>query len=751
MATATHSGDTITFDAGPGEQAVARSAITTADEDSPVIFKFEVRRAGLILRIGSSAGAQDILPDRYFPPGLHTYRITPGHSTYYVEWIKRTRGVAELVGFDRLPSGVLALDSVFGADQASKIRYAQSLNAMWLTSSDGSVEPQVLQRRGLDSWSLVPFRPSDGPFGPRNFSDTTITPSGRVDTVTLTASTAIFRAEDKGGLIRLEHPGQVEIADLTAVDQATDEIRVTGIEASRNFTIRISGTFTGSLLLERSVGNTLSWQTVRSFNVASTTSYNDTYDNQVIYYRLRCASLSDGAASVELDYGSGFTEGIGRIVSVDADNEVTVDVIEPFARTAATSIWAFGAWSARFGHVETVGFEDGRLWFQRGNTYWASASDDFEQFGIGTLADAPLSRTVGGRMNRARWMCGVNGSLLSGTTGAEVSIGSNSFDEVVTPSNVKSRVRSNRGSADANPEVLDDRVAFISRNRQRIYSFGEGGDQPVVMHLTRLHRDLGRRSAFRQLAFAQEEEPRLWIAQEDGQAAVMVYDLEEGVFAFWRYRVNGRIRSVCSLPGHSEDTVLFVVEREIEGETQYSIERLSDEAWSDLSQVCRLHGAVRYDGPETTTLSNLDHLEGREVYVWSGRVQGPFTVSGGAITLDKAVTQAIVGENYLGRYKSSRLNIGQLSAFKAVKKLAFWVNRTVAGSFTWGRDFENQTDRHVERRDRVLDGPLAIVSEDEEFAFQGARERDAAVCIVMDMPVPCEILALGPTLESDGR
>ena len=756
---------TIVFTGSIGEEARALSEVTTADPDATCYFDFSVERGTIWLRIGTTPGGMDIINDASFDPGSHVIDFSPGVTTYFIEWFYVDAVEATLRDFRSLSGDdPQCLQTPWSGSQMRDLRYAQSLNTMWLASGTGPV--QTLKRRGVASWSLCDFQPDNGPFAPLNLSNISLTPSDLRGIITVTSSAPLFAEYDVGSLLRITTTGQTVIDTLDAPGDVTASIRVTGIEENRQFQVQLNDALDpgDSVVLERSVGNELSFATVQTFGPGSSaaTNIDDEFDNAIIFYRLRLDTSGGTPKTVQLIYSNGASEGVMRITEVLADNEVLADVITPLSSTGGTTLWAFGAWNARFGYPRAVALEDGRLWFFRGNTYWASGSDDFGDFEVGTLADAALSRTVGGIMNTAEWAVGADGKLLLGMRGGEVSIGSSAFDEVIIPANVRARNRTSRGSMNHQAATVDDHAVFISRSRERLYRFGynPNRDDYDAFHLTRLNRDIGREtldggSNFLEIAFAYEPEPRLYIVREDGQCVGCVYDLEEQVVAFYRIKIpDAKILSVCALPGQPEDTVRFAVERTVNGAPYRTIERLAPEHWSEVQDACRLYGAVPFSGSDITNIGNLDHLEGSEVYAWAdGRQGGPYTVTGGEITLDEPADVGFVGTLYSGRYKSPRISSSTLSAWKKLERLAIWVYQTAGGGLRWGRMFDEEVMDTIPdaTEDFLVDGPIEVFSEDYEFPLEGATKRDPRLYIEAHTAGPATVLALAPIVEYNER
>ena len=734
-----------------GSYAVGRSTVTTAAPTSEVSYSFTVTRRSLWFRVGSAAGDQDIVNDTEFKPGVHLFSFTPGVSPYYIEFQLRDVGNAVLSGLARVAPGLLTLATPFTEGALRSLRSEQSLSVQWL--ADGRVQPRVFERLGANSWSMRLFQPKDGPFENNDASNTSLTPSAREGTATITASAPVFKSTDVGSLILLTQPGQYETANGTVLNAVTDTIRVSGTgAAARTFYYDVSGTFVASVTLQRSVGSEVDWIDVTTVTSATSTSLSDGLDGQIVYYRLKVTAYTSGTAVMALTYAGGITDGVARIFSVDADNVVTVDVLESFATTSATSIWAFGSWSERLGWPMCPALFDGRLSFLRGARRWQSTADDFESFGIGALADDAISGSIPGRMNTPRWAKAAD-RLMIGTAGGEGHIAAGRDDEVMTPDNARARIKTDRGSIDADAALVNGSPAFIHRAGRKVMLMAWDGANYQLVNLTRLHRDIAGVGAgsLIELAYQHEPEPRLWAVRSDGQCAVMLLSMAEQVGGWSRIVPSGTaalIESVCVLPGTPEDHVYRVVKRTVDGNTVRYVEKLAPERWIDSELAWRLECALEYSGVATTALTGLDHLEGESVYVWgNGRIDGPHTVSGGAITTTYEVTYAIVGLKYSGYYKGPRMP--SLTKTKKIERLGILLHNTVGGGVSWGRDFTTMSrlpDRNL--ASSTYDSPLPLVSEDLDFPISGSWATDGRVCIRLEGVGPATILGLVTTIAS---
>jgi len=757
----TVTGADIAFVTTAGSEAVARSTVTTASPSAEASFSFEVQRRPLKMRAGTSAGAQDIFTDITLYPGEHVITFTPGASPYYIEfrlpdtgYVGAAEGKASLIGFEVLTAGDLLVPTPWQENVLRTLRLEQSFDVAWIATK--SEQTRVLERRGEKSWSLRNFQPENGPFANLNVTTTTMTCNSTTGQGTLSSSAPIFRESHAGALFKLIHQGQYITASIDALSEASEAVRVSGAGDNRKFTLVIAGVFSGTLVLQRSVGNELNWVTYQTHSSTTDTTYDDDLDNQIIYYRVIATAWTSGTATVALTHANGSTEGIVRIHSVEADNSATVDVLRPVGKTTATTDWAFGAWSDAAGWPAALALADGRLWAGRDDRFWGSESDNFEAFEVGVEDDDAITRRVTGGWGSTVWMAGV-GRLMIGMDAREAEISVSALDELATPSTAKSRPRSRRGSASAQGQVIDEAVAFIDRSRRKVFRMELEGAQYQLGELTRLHRtiagDEGTTNGFLECAVQYNPEPRIWLPCDDGRMAVLLFEPTEGVVAWCRLVDPGAYyESVCCLPGAVEDTIYFVVRRTIGGSTVRYVEKLSSEAWEDMEDVWRLRSAVEYSGTSTTSITGLTHLEGQSVYAWTnGYQQGPFTVASGAITLTYAATYAIVGLLYEGKYKSGRLaGAAGLAQDKKVARLGMLVYRSSPGAIKFGRDFTNM-EALKGASPASYDAPMEEITSDVNHPFQGANDKDARVCISMPTAGPATVLGLIPHVETNER
>lgn len=779
-------GNNVTFICGASGEAAAYWPITAGEPGKEVSFRFQVDRRPISIRVGTTPTLADIqLPGGVYElildPGIHIISFTPNVAAYYIRARLTTPGKASMRGLTRLGANELYLPTPWLEADLPSLRFRQSLDAYWLYHPN--YRTRVLERRSNTSWSLRYFRPQDGPFETPNTSNVTMYPSALSGNATITSSLPMFDAGFIGQIIELTHQGQTVTDAFDGVDQTSDTIRIFGVETARAFGVQISGTFTATITLQRSV-NEVDWTNADDYTGATDESVTDGLDNQIIYYRLKCTAYTSGTANVALTYAAGETTGRAEIVAFNSPTSVEIEISEAFGKTGYTTQWSLGAWSDNYGWPAAGALDNGCHCLVRDDRFWKSVSDDYESFLIGVDAADAMARRFGtGEMNSARWIESAK-RILVGTSGAELEVSSNALDEPITPTNSRLRGFDDNGSADTQSvKANGNRVLFVDRTRAKLLQCLYDGDVSTDQHdtddLTRLHNEIAGiideeagTGGFVEIAFQRKPEPRVWCVRDDGELAVLLFGPREGVYAWSRYKAanGGLFKSVCVVPGRPEDRVHFIVQRPIGGSMRTYHERLAlqrfpietdDDGVRTAPDAWRLQSAL-YSSSETpaSVFTGLDHLEGETVSVWAdGRVHPTRVVSGGSITLNADYNTVIIGLNYTGKWRSAKMAYGAqagtaLTQDKEMSRLGVIVHDTADGAIKYGRSFEAATDVLVRESDDgafVMDAPVTLWSAEHNQPFEGASDVDARVCLVMDTPAPATVLALVPAMELHER
>lgn len=248
----------------------------------------------------------------------------------------------------------------------------------------------------------------------------------------------------------------------------------------------------------------------------------------------------------------------------------------------------------------------------------------------------------------------------------------------------------------------------------------------------------------------------VWLVRDDGVLLSLTYQQQSGMFAWARHDTDGRVKNVCAVPEGDEDAVYMVVERD----NGLFVERMASRVrkgspYDDAAVDC----ALVYVGTPTVSISGLHHLEGKAVWAvcYGNAPQGPYTVSGGAITLGElpeaffessGVPTVVVhvGTSFTAEletldYANSRDRLKQ----KTVTYLGLEVDESVG--LEAGQDFEHMSE--WEQRD-VDDGFNAISAATTiiEISVDGTYDKGARGCLSQSQPLPVTVLGITRKVDS---
>lgn len=745
---------------GTGATSAKRyQAVSTSSANTEHALGVVVERGPVTLSVGTSAG-DDTYISATLKTGTHSLTFTPT-GTFYVQ-LESARKHSVLVDSVSIESsGVMELPSPWAEEDLGALRYDQSGDVIFVACN--GYQQHRIERRSDTSWSIVKYEPEDGPFRGINLGPITLTPSALSGDITLTASSDFFESGHEGALFRLTAAGQQVEADISAEDTFTDPIRVTGIGASRKLTVNISGTFVGTLTLQRSPAEPGSWTDVKTWTTGTTEQYDDGLDNQVIYYRIgiKTGDYTSGTASVAMTFAGGTSNGVVRLTGITSGTEADAVVLEDLGGTGATSDWEEGAWSDLRGWPSAVALYEGRLWWAGGDNMWGSESDAYEDFDDQTEGDAgPISRAIGsGPVDVINWLLPAQ-RLLVGTEGSEKSARSNSLDEPLTPTNFNLKTISTQGSARVGAVMIDHKGLFVQRSGLRVYEmdFTTKTYDYGSIDMTTLVPEVCSPGVV-SMAVQRQPDTRLHCVLSDGTVAILIYDTAENVICWLKFETDGAVEDAVVLPGQDEDQVHYLVRRTVDGNTVRYFERWAKENECQGGNLNKQADSfVSYTGSAVSTISGLDHLEGESVVVWAdGKDLGTATVSGGSVSLPVTVQNAVVGLAYTAKRKTTKLAYGAalgtaLTMRKRISAIGLILSNTHYQGLQYGSDFDHLDDLPlVEFGAETSDDTVWEQFDRDTFTFSGTWDTDSRLCLQAQAPRPCTILAAVISMDTNDK
>jgi hypothetical protein len=737
---------------GTGVNEASRTQLVTVNESNTQhALRIEVERGPVDIRIGSTA-TDGSYHTATLGTGTHSLAFTPS-GDFYINFSSVLDYTVKVSSVSVESSGDMELPSPYPEAALGDIRHTQSADVIFLCA-DG-YQQRKLERRNNNSWSIVLYEPLTGPFGLINIGATTITPSALTGDITLTASKDLFTgssSEHSGELYKLSSSGQVVQATVTAEDNFTGSILVTGVGTSRDFSISITGTWAATVTLQRSVDDA-TWEDVQTYTANTTTTFSDGLDNVEYYYRVgvKTGDFTSGSIGLGLTFSGGSLTGIVKIRSVSSPTSATASVIAALGGTSATDDWYKSQWSEAQGWPSSNALYEGRLWHAGKGRVWGSVSDGFSNLDDDVIGDSgPINRTIGeGPVDKINWLAPLQ-RLMLGTAGGEISARSTSFDEPLTPSNFNFKTAGTEGSNGTDLVVDGTRGLFVQRSGSKVYqlqySLEDNDYRP--RDLSELAPEVTRPSIVK-LAIQRQPDTRIHCVRSDGKVACLVKDQAENTLAWVLIETDGFVEDAFTLPGDIEDKVYYCIRRTINGATVRYLEKWALESEGNGGETNKLADSfIYYSGGSTSTITGLSHLEGESVIAWgNSKDLGAYTVSGGSITLSESVTTACVGLPYSATFKSSKLAYAAgmgtaLNQTKKINQLGIIAKDIHADGIKYGDDESNLHDLPKVKDFQSVDSNTVHSSYDAPtFPFGGSWDTDSRLILKAEAPKPATILA----------
>ena len=465
--------------------------------------------------------------------------------------------------------------------------------------------------------------------------------------------------------------------------------------------------------------------------------------------------------------------GWAKITVFTSTTVVSALVERDFDAVTASKLWQLGSFSSALGYPRTVKINESRLVLggtaTEQNKLFFSASGDFNTFAPdndlhkGTVDDdTAMSYKIGSGSNSTIQWLESQKILFVSTNGGLFGARPTSSGEALTPTNISipSLVNSSGG---AYPScVVDSTIVYPDRHGRKLtevrYTFAEDAYEPNDLAILAEARTAGK---IKWLARQGAPNALIWGCTEDGKLFSITYIKSQNVLAWAEHVLGGTsvsVKSLVTIPGTNQDEVYFLVSRTINGSTKQYIEYLGI---TEIEQVVTtskfLDCNVSYSGSSTTTLTGLTHLEGETVETFSTagyKVVTTAAVASGSITVDKAVTGAVVGIPYSSVVQFMKPHLD--GGFGTTEGKVLRVNKVVVRFYkSYGGSIgtsSSNLDLVTEySSNTTMDGALVLNTGDREFDFPGGFGRDSSVYFEHTGPVPCNIVAVATKFSSSTK
>lgn len=397
-----------------------------------------------------------------------------------------------------------------------------------------------------------------------------------------------------------------------------------------------------------------------------------------------------------------------------------------------------------------VAFYQGRLYLSYGLTAWGSVVDNINSFAKGVNDSDALEFTPAAtQQNPVHWMVGER-QLVMGTRNEEYIV-TGTETSFIKPSDIDVQSPTAIGSEPVKPIRVDQSLIFVKAGGKRLieYSFHPQGGLDQYRDLSVLVDDLvplGDKIV--QIAYQDEPYQTVWAVTENGLLLSMTYVKEHNVWAWAQHSSTDEATfesvAVIPHPDGDRDQVWLSVRRPWTTRAQISF--LDDAlGLAPGTTSTTMDGTARYTGASTTTITGLNHLTGATtVYVVdSVGIQGPYTVTAGQITIDRAVTNADVGVAFQVSIETLRPGIeGRGTTGLILGDTNMWARfrNTGDGITVRGKALK------MRRPSDLMDSHITPVTGEKEIPSVGF-DRDMTITIEQTIPAAFELQSIAGTLQ----
>ena len=379
-------------------------------------------------------------------------------------------------------------------------------------------------------------------------------------------------------------------------------------------------------------------------------------------------------------------------------------------------------------------------------TSWASQTGTANNFNISRpliASDAITINLSEREVNEIRHIVGMKKDMILLTSGGEWQVsGSDGTFSASPPPQLNPQ--SYYGCSHVMPLVSGSMILFIQSGGSVVRDLGytyvsdsyDGNELSIFAN----HLFEGKQVV--DWAYSKEPFRIAWIVMSDGSLNGLTYNRKHEVIAWHRHETDGEYESVAARREGNEDIPYFVVKRTINGQTKRYIERMKSRIISNAKDGWFVDSGLSYEGDPVSSLSGLDHLEGKEVIILAdgGVIPGKIVVSG-SVDLGQSASKIIVG--LPKEFEMETLNFegeNTQGSKKIISSVSIKVNKSRPDFFIVGNDgTEQQLDRPLESSN----DPGWLYSGDiEDVTVFSTPSTNASVRLKQKYPLPLTVLSV---------
>mgnify|MGYP003664649013 FL=1 len=221
-----------------------------------------------------------------------------------------------------------------------------------------------------------------------------------------------------------------------------------------------------------------------------------------------------------------------------------------------------------------------------------------------------------------------------------------------------------------------------------------------------------------------------------------------------KWLTNAKVKTIATIPtDNAEDELYMIVERYVNGATVNYVEFMTPFDYGNSQEdAFYVDSGLTYSGGKTTSITGLHHLEGALVNVLAdGATHTNETVSSSGITLNNLAEKVHVGFNYKSVLQTMRIESGAddgtaQGKIKRIHGVTVRLNDSLGCKV--GPDLKNLETIPFRNSSLPISSPIPLFTGDKDVEFRGDYEKDGHVVVVQDQPLPLNLVALFPRLNT---
>jgi hypothetical protein len=335
--------------------------------------------------------------------------------------------------------------------------------------------------------------------------------------------------------------------------------------------------------------------------------------------------------------------------------------------------------------------------------------------------------------------------LLLLTSSAEWRVTSVNSD-AITPTTISVRPQSYVGASNVQPVIINNSLIYCAARgghvRELGYSWQANGFITGDLSLRAAH--LFDTFDVLDMAYAKAPQPVVWFVSSSGKLLGLTYVPEQQIGAWHQHDTDGVFESCTVVAEGGEDVLYCVIRRTIGGNSVRYVERMASRQFTDPADAFFVDCGLTYSGAPATTISGLNHLEGKTVSILAdGAVHPQRVVTSGSITLDQAASKVQIGLPIVADLQTLPIaaqidgSFGQ-GRYKNVNKVWLRVYRS-SGIFV-GSDASSLTEAK-QRTTEPCGSPPALKSEEIQVLLSPSWADSGQIFVRQSDPLPLTVVS----------